>query len=72
MSVPALIHETIPEETVADVFDMIHIPPETESDKVISLPVQTSVAPEIEPASGSGFIVIILLTAAVPQLFEKE
>lgn len=60
VAVPAAIPVTEPlvEPTVAnDGSELLHVPPETEDDKLMLLPMATDEPPEIAPAVGSAFTV---------------
>ena len=69
VAVPAEIPLTMPvAETEALALPLLHTPPDTVSVRAIEAASQTTSGPLIAPALGSGFTVIILLAAAVPQL----
>ena len=51
---------------------LYHVPPVTESVKVIEDPAHTPAAPVITPALGNGFMVIVLMATEVPQTAVTE
>ncbi len=61
-----------PEVTDAWVLLLPHVPPVTLSVSVMVLPVQTAVAPVIDPESGCGNTVMLCVAVAVPQLLVTE
>ena len=68
-SVPALTPITTPPETVALELPALQVPPETVSVRVTDDPTHTLSTPEIEPASGNGLIVMLIVVPAVLQAF---
>ena len=72
---PTVLPETTPEldPTVAiEELPLVHIPPATLDERVITDPAQTVVPPEMVPADGRVITVIDLPAAADPQAFVTE
>jgi len=68
VSTPAAIPVTVPPATDADVLLLLQVPPVAGSVSTIAAPAQTDDGPEIKPADGDAFTVIVLVAEAVPQV----
>ena len=58
--------------TVALVLEQLHVPPPAASDKLITESIQTTLVPDMDPADGIGFTVIMVVATMVLHAFETE